>query len=134
MLRTIFPVLPWMLLAPMTGTAFAQDAKMVPVRCILQSRVAAATVRDDGRLYFRGEPDRRQSYIAVFKGGATCPGLNRFASVLVDTTGAGYCDGDKVRAMATPGQIPGPQCVIDHFIAFSGDVDDPLPPDPAPAK
>ncbi|WP_311267929.1 hypothetical protein [Sphingobium sp. WCS2017Hpa-17] len=95
-------------------------------RCIVQSRVAAPVVREDGRLYFRGQPNRKQSYIAVFKGGS-CPGLNAFATAVVETSGAGYCEGDKVRALATPSQIAGPICVIDHLQPFSGDVDDPVP-------
>lgn len=102
------------------------QAKTVGKRCVLQSRVAAPVVRDDGRLYFRGQPDRRQSYIALFKGGA-CPGLNGFATAIVESTGAGYCEGDKVRAMATPSQIAGPLCVIDYLQPFAGDVDDPFP-------
>ncbi len=107
----------------------AAQAKPIERRCVLQSRVAAPVVRDDGRLYFRGQPDPKQSYIAVFKGGA-CPGLNAFATAIVETTGAGYCEGDKVRALATPGQIPGPICVVDHLAPFAGDVDDPVPDDP----
>ncbi|MEC3911925.1 hypothetical protein U5A82_16035 [Sphingobium sp. CR2-8] len=104
------------------------QAKPTEKHCVLQSRVAAPVVREDGRLYFRGQPDRRQSYIAIFKGGH-CPGLNAFATAIVETTGAGYCEGDKVRAMATPSQIPGPHCVIDHLRPFGGDVDDPIPDD-----
>ncbi|WP_156358441.1 hypothetical protein [Sphingobium sp. Leaf26] len=95
-------------------------------RCVVQSRVAAPVVRDDGRLYFRGQPDRKQSYIAVFKGGF-CPGLTPFATAAVETTGAGYCEGDKVRAVMLPNTIPGPICVIDHLMPFAGDVDDPVP-------
>ncbi|QGP80983.1 hypothetical protein [Sphingobium sp. CAP-1] len=112
------------------ATAVPAIARPAERRCVLQSRVAAPVVRDDGRLYFRGQPDRRQSYIAIFKGGA-CPGLNRFATASVETTGAGYCEGDKVRALATPSQIPGPLCVIDHLQPFAGDVDDPIPDAPA---
>lgn len=100
-------------------------APAVDRHCVLQSRVAAPVVRDDGRLYFRGQPDRKQSYIAVFKGGH-CPGLNAFATAVVETSGAGFCEGDKVRALATPSQIAGPICVIDHLMPFAGDVDDPV--------
>lgn len=95
-------------------------------RCVLQRGVAAPVVRDDGRLYFRGQPDHKQSYIAVFKGGA-CAGLNPFATAILETTGAGYCEGDKVRAVLSPSQTPGPICVIDHLQPFSGNVDDPIP-------
>lgn len=95
-------------------------------RCVMQSRVAAPVVREDGRLYFRGQPDRKRSYVAVFKGGS-CPGLTPFATAVVETTGAGYCEGDKVRAVIMPSRIPGPICVIDHLAPFSGDVDDPVP-------
>jgi hypothetical protein len=102
-------------------------------RCVLQSRVAAPVVREDGQLYFRGQPDRRQSYIARFKGG-TCPGLNPFAAVIVETSAVGYCEGDKVRALMSPGQIAGPRCVIDHLEPFSGDVDDPIPDAPQGEK
>lgn len=102
------------------------QAKPAEKHCVLQSRVAAPVVREDGRLYFRGQPDRRQSYIAIFKGGA-CPGLNAFATAIVETSSAGYCEGDKVRALATPSQIAGPICVIDHLHPFAGDVDDPVP-------
>ena len=101
-------------------------AKAPERRCVLQSRVAAPVVRDDGRLYFRGQPDRRQSYIAVFKGG-DCPGLTPFATVVVETTGAGYCEGDKVRAVILPSAISSPICVINHLMPFAGDVDDPVP-------
>jgi len=102
------------------------SARVPDKPCVVQSRVAAPVVRDDGRLYFRGLPDRRQSYIAIFKGGR-CPGLVPFAAVIVETSGAGYCEGDKVRALATPSQLPGPICVIDHLQLFAGDVDDPIP-------
>jgi hypothetical protein len=108
------------------------NARAPDRRCVLQSRVAAPVVRDDGRLYFRGQPDTKQSYIALFKGGS-CPGLNAFATPIVETTGAGYCEGDKVRAVNLPSQIPGPICVIDHLQPFAGDVDDPIP-DEAPHK
>jgi hypothetical protein len=101
-------------------------AKAPERRCVLQSRVAAPVVRDDRRLYFRGQPDRRQSYIAVFKGG-DCSGLTPFATAVVETTGAGYCEGDKVRAVILPSAISGPICVIDHLMPFAGDVDDPVP-------
>jgi hypothetical protein len=104
-------------------------AKAPDRRCVLKSRVAAPVVRDDGRLYFRGQPDRKQSYIAIFKG-RSCPGLNPFATAIVETTGAGYCEGDKVRAVNLPSAIPGPICVIDHLMPFAGDVDDPVPDDP----
>lgn len=116
-----------LLLAGIMSACAAMARKPVAEkRCVLQSRVAAPVVRDDGRLYFRGQPDRKQSYMAVFKGGA-CPGLNRFATAIVESTGAGYCEGDKVRALATPSQIPGPLCVIDHLMPFAGDVDDAVP-------
>lgn len=105
------------------------EAKHAARQCVLQSRVAAPVVRDDGRLYFRGQPDRKQSYIAVFKGGA-CASLNPFATAIVETSAAGYCEGDKVRAVMTPSAVPGPLCVIDHLQPFSGDVDDPFPPAP----
>lgn len=95
-------------------------------RCILPSRVAGPVVRDDGRLYFRGEPDSRQSYLAVFKGGR-CPGLDRFSAVAIETGATGYCEGDKVRSLDLPSTIPGPICIIDHFQPFDGEVDDPAP-------
>jgi len=95
-------------------------------RCVMQSRVAAPVIRDDGRLYFRGTPDRRQSYIAIFKGEG-CVGLNPFATPIVDTSGAGYCEGDKVRTVILPSSLPGHACIIDHLQPFAGDVDDPLP-------
>jgi hypothetical protein len=96
-----------------------------PVRklCVTQSTVASPVVRDDNRLYFRGQPDPRHSYSAVFKGGQ-CRGLNRFSTVAIETTGAGYCEGDKVRAINLPTTIPGPTCVIDHLEPFAGDMDD----------
>lgn len=94
-------------------------------RCILPGQVAGPTVRDDGRLYFRGEPNSHESYIAVFKGGE-CRGLNRFSTVTIETSGVGYCDGDKVRSFNPPSTIPGPACVIDHFLPFDGEVDDPF--------
>lgn len=99
--------------------------------CVMQSRVSAPVVRDDGRLYFRGQPDRKQSYIAVFKGGS-CPGLTPFATAIVETSGAGYCEGDKVRPVIMPSQIAGPTCVIDRLMPFAGDVDDPVPDSPSP--
>lgn len=95
-------------------------------RCILPSRVAAPVVRDDGRVYFRGQPDSGRSYLAVFKGGR-CPGLNRFAVVAIETSGTGYCEGDRIRSLNPPSTIPGPACVIDHFQPFDGEVDDPAP-------
>lgn len=95
-------------------------------QCVNQSGLAAPVVRDDNRLYFRGQPDPKHSYIAVFKGGR-CPGLNRFSTVAIETTGVGYCEGDKVRALNLPTTIPGPICVIDHLEPFAGDVDDDLP-------
>ncbi|NWK97846.1 hypothetical protein DM806_19740 [Sphingobium lactosutens] len=94
--------------------------------CVLREHVAAPVVRDDGRLYFRGQPDRRQSYIALFKGEA-CHKLNPFATAVVETSGAGYCEGDQVRFLILPSRIPGPICVIDHLAPFGGDVDDPIP-------
>ena len=112
------------------GPAGAREDAAPAKRCVPQSLVAAPVVRDDGRLYFRGQPDRRQSYIVVFKGGE-CPGLNRFSIVAIETTGAGYCEGDKVQSRTTPTQIPGPRCVIDHLQPSAGDLDDPIPPDPA---
>ncbi|WP_298398231.1 hypothetical protein [Sphingobium sp.] len=110
----------------LAASAAAARTPAVERRCVVQSRVAAPVVRDDGRLYFRGLTDAKQSYIAIFKGGS-CPGLNAFATARVETTGAGYCEGDKVRALAAPGQIPGLLCVIDHLMPFAGDIDDPVP-------
>lgn len=97
--------------------------KAAPRQCVHQSHVASPIVRDDSRLYFRGEPDPRKSYIAVFKGGR-CPGMNRFSTVVIETTGSGYCEGDKVRTLNLPSTIPGPICIIDHLQPFAGDVDE----------
>lgn len=101
----------------------APPQKLARKACVIQSMVASPVVRDDNRLYFRGQPNPQHSYIAVFKGGQ-CPGLNRFSTVAIETTGAGYCEGDKVRAINLPTTIPGPMCVIDHLEPFAGDVDD----------
>lgn len=121
-----FVALPAVLLplAAMVACASPGQTGKAPA-CVLRSGVAAPVVRDDGKLYFRGQPDQRQSYIAVFKGG-DCPGLNRFAAVIVESSGDRYCEGDKVRAIMTPSQVPGPRCVIDRLQPFSGAVDDPI--------
>lgn len=94
--------------------------------CVLRSTLAGPTVRDDGLVYFRGQPDRRQSYIAAFKGDA-CARFNPMAIISLQSDGNRVCEGDKVRAAMTTTQIPGPACVIDRLLPFSGDVDDPLP-------
>jgi hypothetical protein len=108
-------------LAALVSAAPVQDKPRK--ECVLQSRVAAPVVRDDNRLYFRGQPDPKHSYIAVFKGGS-CPGMNRFSTVTIETTGTGYCEGDKVRTLNLPSTIPGPVCILDHLEPFAGDVDD----------
>ncbi|WP_404337645.1 hypothetical protein AB2M62_02870 [Sphingomonas sp. MMS12-HWE2-04] len=107
---------------PLMSAAAPQKAKNGR-QCVIASGLAAPVVRDDGRVYFRGQPDPKRSYIAVFKGGR-CLGMNRFATVVVETTGAGYCEGDKLRALNLPSTIPGPICVLDHLEPFAGDVDD----------
>jgi hypothetical protein len=107
---------------PLLSAAPPQEAAKRK-QCVNQFGLAAPVVRDDNRLYFRGQPDPKHSYIAVFKGGR-CPGLNRFSTVAIETTGSGYCEGDKVRALNLPTTIPGPICVIDHLEPFAGDVDD----------
>lgn len=94
-------------------------------RCIGKTALAGPVARDDGRVYFRGEPNSHRSYLAVFKGGR-CPGLNRFAAVSIETDGPNYCAGDKLRSLNPPSTLPGPVCVIDHFQPFDGEVDDPV--------
>ncbi|KMS56654.1 hypothetical protein V474_14985 [Novosphingobium barchaimii LL02] len=96
--------------------------------CVLRSALAGPTVRDDGLLYFRGQPDVRQSYIAAFKGEA-CRKLNPLAIVSLESDGDRVCEGDKVRAVMTVSQVPGPACAIDRLLPFAGDVDDALPAD-----
>ncbi|MBF7015010.1 hypothetical protein QUC32_04990 [Novosphingobium resinovorum] len=93
---------------------------------MLRSNLAGPTVRDDGRVYFRGQPDPRRSYIAVFKGDA-CRKLNPLASLSVEPGGDLVCEGDRIRAVISASQIPGPACIIDHLAPFSGDIDDPVP-------
>ncbi|MCJ2185772.1 hypothetical protein [Novosphingobium beihaiensis] len=94
-------------------------------RCIESAQVAAPVVRDDGLLYFRGQPDYKKSYIAVFKG-ESCRRLNQFASASIDSWQSRYCGGDTVRVYMPPTKVPGPSCVIDHFLPFAGHVDDPV--------
>ncbi|AXB79526.1 hypothetical protein [Novosphingobium sp. P6W] len=114
-------------LALLLGAATAAPKPAVSGKlCVLRSALAGPTVRDDGLLYFRGQPDVRQSYIAVFKGGA-CRTLNPLAIVSLEMDGDRVCEGDKVRALMTATQVPGPACVIDRLQPFSGDVDGPLP-------
>lgn len=83
-------------------------------------------VRDDGRVYFRGQPDRRQSYMAAFKGSA-CRALNPLAILRIESDGDRICEGDSISVMMTASQIPGPRCVIDRLVPFSGNVSDPDP-------
>ena len=92
--------------------------------CVQKSLVAAPVVRDDGLVYLRGQPDQRRSYIVRFKG--ECPGLTGFSAIVVETSGMGYCEGDKVRPFTPPSNILGPSCVIDRFEPFSGAVDTPV--------
>ena len=107
---------------PLLSAASIQKAKNGR-SCVIASGLAAPVVREDGRVYFRGQPDPKHSYIAVFKSGR-CPGMNRFSTVVIETTGIGYCEGDKLRALNLPSTIPGPTCVLDHLEPFAGDVDD----------
>ncbi|AQR72291.1 hypothetical protein [Sphingomonas sp. LM7] len=119
MTRIIF-LLP--LALPLLSAAPPQKAaKREP--CVPATGLASPVVRDDNRLYFRGQPNPKYSYIAVFKGGR-CPSLNRFSTVSIEASGSGYCEGDKVRALNPHSNIPGPVCVIDHLEPFAGDVDD----------
>lgn len=114
-------------LAVLLGGAASPPEITAPGRlCVLRSALAGPTVRDDGLLYFRGQPDRRQSYIAAFKGDA-CAKLNPMAIVSLESDGDRVCEGDKVRTRINATQIAGPACVIDRLLPFSGDVDDPLP-------
>ncbi|WP_448661979.1 hypothetical protein ACG3SL_14985 [Sphingomonas sp. CJ20] len=99
--------LPLLSAAPLQNAGYTRQ-------CIPQSLVAAPIARDDGSVFFRGQPDARRSYVAVFKGGR-CPGINRFATIVIETTGAGYCEGDKLRAAIAPTAIPGPICILDHL-------------------
>lgn len=94
--------------------------------CVPRSGLAGPTVRDDGLVYFRGQPDPRRSYIAAFRG-AGCAKFNPMAIVILETNGDRVCAGDKVRTTMTATQVPGRVCVIDHLIPFAGDVDTPVP-------
>lgn len=119
-------------MAILLGGAASPPKAAAPGRlCVLRSSLAGPTVRDDGLVYFRGQPDRRRSYIAAFKGGA-CARLNPMAIVSLESDGGRICEGDKVRALINASQIPGPACVIDRLLPFSGDLDDPLPKDGHP--
>lgn len=105
------------------GTA-RQSAPERP--CVLRSTVAGPTVRDDGKVYFRGQPDPRRSYIVAFKGDA-CRKLNPLAILRLESDGSRICEGDRIGAVMTASQAPGPRCVIDRLVPFSGDIDDPVP-------
>lgn len=94
--------------------------------CVLRSTVAGPTVRDDGKVYFRGQPDPHRSYIVAFKGDA-CRKLNPLAILRLESDGSRICEGDRIGAVMTASQAPGPRCVIDRLVPFSGDIDDPVP-------
>lgn len=114
-----------LLLGSTSLPAESPSTKTTGKRCIVKEALAGPVVRDDGRVYFRGQPNSHLSYLAVFKGGR-CPGLNRFAAVSIETSGPNYCAGDKLRSLNPPSTLPGPICVIDHFQPFDGEVDDPV--------
>ncbi|MBB4153722.1 hypothetical protein GGQ80_001628 [Sphingomonas jinjuensis] len=88
-------------------------------RCVKPARVAAPVARPDGRVFLRGQPNAARSYFIRFKG-APCAGLDRFSIVKVETTAAGYCEGDKVRAYRDATRIEAPACVIDGFDPVDG--------------
>ena len=83
-------------------------------RCIPQSRVSGAVVRDDGQVYLPGSPNKADTRRVHFRGG-NCPGIDRMSTLIVKTTGSGYCVGDHVQGVNLPATIPGPVCVIESF-------------------
>lgn len=104
------------ILALLAGAALLVAAGEPPAaeRCVSQSRVSGPVVRDDGQVYLPGTPNRAETRRVHFRGG-NCPGIDRMSTLIVKTTGNGYCVGDQVRGVNLPATIPGPTCVIESF-------------------
>jgi hypothetical protein len=49
---------------------------------------------------------------------ADCPGLRSEATLVVETQGARYCRGDRIRAIEPGIGIPGPICILRDFTPY----------------
>ena len=47
-----------------------------------------------------------------------CPALSPFNTVIVESSGAQYCRGDRVRGLEPGGLIPGPTCNLQDWIPY----------------
>ena len=117
--RYSLALLPLLALAGSSIAADRPKADRHGPSCISDFNRSNPTPLPDGRLLFRSEPSRGQSYVASFKGGG-CPGMHTLSTIIVDRfSSSEYCEGDKVRAIDPPQTIPGPICIIDHFEPYS---------------
>jgi hypothetical protein len=61
---------------------------------------------------------RRGDTIWVNRLSRDCPGLDPFATLVVEANGSQYCRGDRVRALSAGSSIPGPYCILGDFIPY----------------
>ena len=60
----------------------------------------------------------RGSELWVNRLGGDCPALSPFNTVIVESSGAQYCRGDRVRGLEPGGIIPGPTCNLQDWTAY----------------
>lgn len=94
--------------------AAAAEPPAATERCIPKSRVSGPVARADGMVYLPGSPNRADTRRVHFRGGR-CPGIDAMSTLIIETTGNGYCVGDHVRGVTLPATIAGPVCVIESF-------------------
>lgn len=49
---------------------------------------------------------------------SSCPGLRPLTTLIVETTGTDYCQGDLFSAIEPGSSIAGPKCVLPEFVAY----------------
>jgi hypothetical protein len=81
--------------------------------CVSASPGLALVARDDRTLVY----DRGRT-IWVNRLAAACPGLDPMSRLIVETHGARYCRGDRIRALEPGLSIPGPYCILGSFTPY----------------
>jgi hypothetical protein len=83
-------------------------------RACIQARTSSGITAVDDRTIVR----RDGRTLWVNRLAHACPGLRPLTTLIIETHGAEYCRGDRIRALDPGTTIPGPICVIGDWVPY----------------
>ena len=122
---TVRPVLSLLLLAgcaPVAGPEPRRDALAQELagrspgpaeRCVLAENQNAIRIADRRTLLYR-----RGGTIWVNRQQRDCFGNDPLATLVVETFGSSYCNGDRVRRLEPGSSVPGPTCLLRDWVPY----------------